>query len=378
MRLSTLRLLNFRNHVDTSLDFGDGTNLLLGENGQGKTNVIEAIAYLCLTKSFYASSDALAVHFGREMFEVEGSFVFAGGTPQNVRVAFSAAGGEKVFMINRKRIEPFSSVIGRYPIVICSPEHAPITSGPPAERRRFLDFVISQADSPYLQNLLEYRKVLRHRNKVLLDARIARRDAAELLDPWTDQLVRLAVPIMMTRAAFVDAFARFIASSYHHVVGSEEEPTIGYEPSVPLPDSASAATVEEALRTELAAQAAAELRTGTSLVGPHRDELVFRINGLDLRKFASQGQHKTYLVALKIGEFFYLQERRGETPILLLDDIFSELDDRRSAALLEYVGALSQTFVTSTNPALMEGRTEGRDRRWTIEGGRVAEHQATV
>jgi DNA replication and repair protein RecF len=218
--------------------------------------------------------------------------------------------------------------------------------------------------------------VLRHRNKVLLDARIARREFGDVLEPWNDQLVRLAAPIMVRRMAFVDEFSRFIRSSYHHVVGDGEEPSIAYAPSVALPEAAAQEAVEEILRGELAEQAGAELRTGTSLVGPHRDELVFRLNGLDLRKFASQGQHKTYLVALKIGEFFYLQERCGEAPILLLDDIFSELDEHRSAALLDYVGELSQTFVTSTNPALLEGRSGARDRRWIIDRGRIVHHEA--
>src|SRR5689334_22639147 len=139
MHLTTLTLQHFRNHLGSTFEFGEGTNILLGDNGHGKTNVIEAISYLCLTKSFYAGSDVPVLNFEKDMFDVEGTFVFERGFEYQVRVAYSKPQTEKVFTINRRRVEPFSSVIGKFPIVICSPEHAPITMGGPGERRRFVD-----------------------------------------------------------------------------------------------------------------------------------------------------------------------------------------------------------------------------------------------
>lgn len=378
MRLTALKLVNFRNHLESSFTFGSGTNVLLGDNGQGKTNVIEAISYLCLTKSFYAGSDHVALHFGQDMFEVKGALEVAGARESRVRVAF--ADGAKAYTINRHPIEPLSSVIGKFPVVIFSPEHAPITTGGPVERRRFMDFVISQSSASYFHDLLEYRKVLRQRNKILLDARIARRDPGTLLEPWTEQLVKLGGALMTKRMIFVREFQSFISSAYHHLVGVEEEPMITYQPLSVKRDDQLGAECSEILRNEVLRKEKEEKRLGTTLVGPHRDELECTINGIDLRKYASQGQHKTFLIALKIGEFFYLKERCSETPILLLDDVFTELDERRAKQLLSFVDQLSQTFITSTSGHPfdhLQGDSD-RNRIFRIERGKSVEQQIPV
>jgi DNA replication and repair protein RecF len=380
MVLQTLQLHNFRNHEATSLEFGQGINALLGENGEGKTNILEAISFLCLTKSFYASTDALVVRIGATHFEIDGTMSLAGGSLLNVRVAYSAETREKAFSINKRRVEPFSSVIGKFPIVVCSPEHGPITSGGPSERRRFMDFVISQSNALYFQELLEYRKILKHRGKILADARSSRSDPGEALAPWDEQLVIHGSAITLKRRAFVDEFHDFISSSYHQLVGSGEEPAIGYEPSVGLGPGESEADHRDKFRAELKELRMEEVRLGSTLLGPHRDELALRINGLDLRKYASQGQHKTFLVALKIGEFFYLRDRCSEPPILLLDDIFSELDAQRADHLLHFTGELSQTFITSTNAHLFDAvsTSRGEPKRFTIHQGAVVEDQAVA
>ena len=380
MHLTSLTLKNFRNHSDTSFDFGEGINVLLGDNGQGKTNVIEAISYLCLTKSFYAASDGLVLGFGKEMFEVESTIATESGHLRRVRVAYSAEQNEKVFSVNRQKIEPFSEVIGTFPVVICSPEHAPITSGSPADRRRFVDLVISQSSAVYFHDLLEYRRVLRHRNKVLSDARWNREDTASLLEPWNEQLVTFGGALTWRRKHFVEEFQSFITTAYHHLVGSEEEPAIGYKPGTRIDVCASQKDVEALLRGELAEKHAAETRLGITLVGPHRDEIPMTINGRDLRKFASQGQHKTFLVALKLGEFYDLKERCDETPVVLLDDVFSELDEHRSLKLLQYVEELNQTFVTSTTPQLFDHllARPGKHKLFLIQNGTLAEERPSA
>ncbi len=377
MHLQTLRLLNFRNHLDTTCEFTPGINVLLGDNGQGKTNILEAISYLCLTKSFYEASDALVLRFEEDLFSVDGRMESGGGI-FDIRVAYTDSQHEKVFTINKRRVEPFSSVIGKFPLVICSPEHAPITSGGPSERRRFVDFVISQSNALYFQELIEYRKVVRHRNKILLDARMTRKDPGLMLEPWDQQLVTLGSSLTWKRMKFVSGFQEFIAAAYHHLVGHEEEPSMEYQPQLSTGPWNSPASVEEELRENMANHRTEELRAGTTLVGPHRDEFLMRINGRDLRKFASQGQHKTFLVALKIGEFFYLKDRCDETPLLLLDDIFSELDEHRAAHLLRFTGELSQTFVTSTSPQLFDDLlgAGGLHRRIFIQNGMIVEHRS--
>lgn len=373
MHLTRLTLKHFRNHHDTSFDFGEGINVLLGDNGQGKTNVIEAISYLCLTKSFYAANDALVLSFGEPMFELEGTIVSDGGTVRGVRVAYARETGEKVFTVNRSRVEPFSSVIGTFPVVICSPEHTPITAGSPADRRKFVDLVISQSSAVYFKDLVEYRRVLRHRNTILAGARFEHGDTDAMLAPWDEQLIALGASLTWRRKQFVEEFQSYITDSYHHLVGPEEEPAIGYKPGTAIQECRSAKDVEALLRAELAEKAASERKLGVSMVGPHRDEVPLTINGLDLRKFASQGQHKTFLVALKLGEFFYLKERCAETPIVLLDDVFSELDEHRSRRLLDHVGEIHQTFITSTAPQLFDHLARSpRNKLFRIRSGAVA------
>lgn len=350
MHFKTIRLQHFRNHADSTFELSSGTNILLGNNGQGKTNVLEAISYLCLTKSFYAGGDYLVLKFGSPMFEVEGTVHSDGGQRYEIRVAFSEPEKEKIFTINKHRAEPLSSVIGKFPIVICSPEHAPITSEGPSERRKFIDFVISQSNNAYFQNLIEYRKVIKHRNKVLFDGKISRRNVASLLEPWDEQLVERGSYLILKRKQFVEEFQEFIRTAYRAIASDNELPSIEYQPSNIRTDISTQEATRIQIHTALREKQEEEMRLGTSIVGPHRDELLMAINSLDLRKYASQGQHKTFLIALKIGEFFYLKDRCNETPVLLLDDIFSELDYERAERLLNFVSTLSQTFITSTNP----------------------------
>jgi DNA replication and repair protein RecF len=354
MRLANVSLRGFRNHNDTQLEFGDYTNIILGDNGQGKTNILEAISYLCLTKSFYANSDSVVLGFGRSAFEVQGSFISDTGIDYDVRVTYLLESKEKVYAQNKRRTELLSSVIGRFPIVILSPENAPITFGAPSDRRRFLDLVMSQLSGAYVEDLLEYRRILRQRNKILFDARINRTEPNSALEPWDRQVVDKGSVVTYRRKMFIQQFQEYLISSYRHIVDTEELPSITYKPTIDLGNAAAEPEIAELLHRELACRRREEVRLGTSLVGPHRDETVFTINGNDLRKYASQGQHKTFLIALKMAEFFYLKEHRNETPIVLLDDIFSELDEHRAKRVLSFIGELGQSFITSTTPDVFE------------------------
>jgi DNA replication and repair protein RecF len=373
MHFKTIRLQQFRNHADSTFELSSGTNILLGNNGQGKTNVLEAISYLCLTKSFYAGGDYLVLKFGSPMFEVEGAVHSDNGQQYDIRVAFTELEKQKIFTINKHRVDPLSSVIGKFPIVICSPEHAPITSDGPSERRKFIDFVISQSDTTYFQNLIEYRRVIKHRNKVLFDGKVSRRNVAPLIEPWNEQLIERGSYLIIKRRKFIEEFQEYINTAYRSIASDGEYPSIEYQainmPNVILTQD----EIRAQLRTALNERQDEELRAGTTIVGPHRDELLLTINGLDLRKFASQGQHKTFLIALKIGEFFYLKDRCTETPILLLDDIFSELDHERAERLLGFVSTLSQTFITSTNPHFIPEQTSanGNWKTFHIAEGKV-------
>jgi DNA replication and repair protein RecF len=352
MKLKSLVLKNFRNHSESYFECVDGVNALLGENGEGKTNVLEAISFLCLTKSFFGASERVIVQFGKPSFEVTGKFESENRNSYSVRATYDGEQTAKAFYVNGAPVEPLSSLIGEFPVVVLSPEHRAITFGTPADRRRFIDLLISQASRSYFEDLLEYRRVLRQRNKLLSDARTSGKDCSSMLEPWNESLLRRGSRITHRRWQFAREFKPFIERAYRDIAGSDEIPEMIYMPRIEIETADDVAAIERHFRSRLQMIRDDELRMGASLLGPHRDELEFQINGNDLRKFASQGQHKTFLLALKIGEFFYLKERRNETPTLLLDDVFSELDNHRCDSLLHIVETLGQTFITTTNELL--------------------------
>jgi DNA replication and repair protein RecF len=374
MKLEVLRLRNFRNHVDTVLDCADGCNLLLGDNGQGKTNLLEAIAYLSLTKSVFSCSDSTVLSIGKDFFEVEGKFRSDSGMETEVRAAYSAE--EKRIMLNHDRVERFSDVIGRFPIVILFPEHHSITLGAPADRRRFIDFVLSQASKSYLLDLLEYRRVLKQRNRLLQDQRGSRSDYPPDLDAWDDELVRYGSRIVYTRLGFLESFQSYMERAYAELVEDVEAPSVAYVSTIrenlgTLEESGKKEVIEQFFREALFDVKPDESRVGMTLVGPHRDELAFAINGLDVRKYASQGQHKTFLIALKAAEFAYLKELRRERPIMLLDDVFGELDRTRAKCLVRFLETAGQTFITAARESGFPPVADDKCRRFYIAQGSV-------
>lgn len=369
MNVAQIRLTNFRNHESSDILFGSGFNVLLGSNGQGKTNVLEAISYLSLTKSFYAANDSTTLQIGKEFFEINGTLLTQEKIENRVCVTYQRETGEKQFSINRSRPETLGSVIGRFPIVILSPENNAITFGAPLERRKFLDLILSQVSRVYFDDLLEYRRALKQRNKILTDLRIHQRGGEDLLDPWTAELINYGSRIIHRRRQFVNEFETYVKRAYFDVVQDHEEPRADYVGLPEIPDDAAGIAV--VLEKAFDERRREEIRRGATLVGPHRDELRFSINGNSVQKYASQGQHKTLLVALKVAEFFYLKERNEEVPILLLDDVFSELDEHRSKHILEMIGSLGQTFITSTSEAVFQHfiTWDGKNRRFYVENG---------
>lgn len=376
MKILNARLRHFRNHNETVFAFGTRMNVLLGENGQGKTNALEALSFFCLTKSFYASADATVLQRGEEFFEVEGTLESDNGKDFTVRVAFDAGRKEKRFTINNAGVERLSSVIGMFPVVILSPENNAITFGAPSDRRKFLDLVMSQSSPSTMEDLIEYRRVVRQRNKILAEEAGSR--CEELLAPWNEMLSIHGAAIIAKRNKFIREFRPLIAETYSDIAGTGEAPAIEYASSVTVDPDATADEIRVEMDRKLKRRFADEQRFKTTLVGPHRDEIVFTLNGMPAKQYASQGQHKTLLVALKVAEFFYLKDRCNETPVFLLDDVFSELDEKRSQQLMSLVSSLGQTFITATGEAIFGGAewTEGRKKFIIRSGAVVAERAA--
>jgi DNA replication and repair protein RecF len=368
VKILSIVLRGFRNHDATTVEFGPKINALLGDNGEGKTNLLEAIAYLSLTKSFYGASDRVVARIGGTGFEVEGRMRTDAGTEVGARAAYDAATGVKAFTVNGSRPETMASVIGRFPVVILSPENAGVTTGAPAERRRFMDLLLCQVSPVYLEDLQEYRRALRQRNRVLLDMRSGRGGA---LEPWTLSLASRGAEVALRRRAFVREFIPYVQDAYRELVGGREVPGLRYDGTAGTEEAGDAGGICAVLLRSMEERAAEERARGASLVGPHRDDLALSVNGRGLLDFGSQGQHKTMLLALKLAEFRYIREQRAETPLLLLDDLFGELDDGRSRRILAALASLGQAVVTTTDEGHFHGAVpwDGVNRRFHIERG---------
>ena len=372
MNVCSLRVRNFRNHTDSQLEFGEGINVLVGNNGQGKTNLLEAISYLSLTKSFYAAGDETVLQIGKDTFDVEGLIRTAAGGDNVVRCMYAHSERAKSFTINGAEPESLASVIGRFPVVVLSPENSAITSGGPAERRKFLDLLLSQVSRGYFEDLLEYRRVLRQRNRVLADARAQNVQRLELLEPWDEGLIRYGSRVTRRRLHLVQEVEPYVVAAYRELADVDEEPALAYSSTLAgLGPETTEGEIEGLLRVGLQRRRSEEFRRGATLTGPHRDELTLILSGKTVREYASQGQHKTFLIALKLAEFFYLRERRFEAPIFLLDDVFGELDALRTGRILKLISQLGQTILTTTGEEVFHGAVRWSDycRKFSIEHG---------
>lgn len=287
--------------------------------------------------------------FGTDAFKVDADVESDKGVVNCVRVAYVADTERKYFLDNNE-VRRSSDVIGMFPIVVLSPGDFALTTGAPSERRKFVDMVLSQVSRSYLEELMEYRRVLKQRNKLLLDGKLTSAIDSNLLSAWTDALIEHGTKVMRKREEFVDDFQSTFTAAYASLVEYGEAPRLKYEPSFPLNrNSSTRISTFELFHDVLSRLAKAEQVRGSSLAGPHRDDIGFLLNDVPIREFASQGQHKTFLVALKIAEFHYMTEKLNETPAMLLDDVMTELDYARASKTIHAVSDLGQTFITATD-----------------------------
>lgn len=348
MIIRTLRMQAFRAHADTTVGFSPKVNVFYGPNGAGKTNILEAVHYACLSKSFLRSKDRYALRKGCPHFDVEGEFAGQSRANFSVRLVYAPGAGKRVFL-NRSPLDRIAEIVGRLPVVVCSHADHALTSGGPEERRRFLNNIMSQERPVYLDNLLKYRRTLRQRNELLAKFR-RRPDALEfaVLEPWNAELVALGSRIIVDRLGFLSTFSGFLQKAYGLISNVAERPRVDYRGLGPFARDADQQAVAAVFREKLHRVARRERELGRTLVGPHRDELTFRMEEFEVRRYASQGQHRTFGMAIKLAQYFYLSERLGEAPILLLDDVFDPLDKKRAEAFLSLLtsGAIGQTLIT--------------------------------
>lgn len=373
MRVRRIFFRNIRNHAVTNLEVADGVNIITGLNGEGKTTLLEAIAICTLTRSFVGTPDAYLVRRGETCYEARLEGVSDYGAPRRIDARYESGSG-KTITLDGTTASSASEVIGAAPTVVLSPDLKTITSGAPAERRRFLDMVISQAKRRYLEELIQYRRILKQRNVILVNARRQGRPVDRLLiEPWDEGLIERAAHLMHERTMFVEEFEPIFERTAADVATGADRVSIRYAPDAIERPLKSVDEYRDALWLRSKQVWSEEQRRGTTLFGAHRDDLLMEINGGDVRVSASQGQHKTLLIGLKIAEFHYLAGQCAETPIILLDDIFGELDARRAERVYDLTRGLAQVFITAVSldllPFLRNREQTVQDKVIVVKGG---------
>ncbi len=366
MRLTELRLDHFRNLVPGTLRVPPEGALLVGDNGQGKTNFLESVRFLSAFRSFRGGRHADAIAFGAGHFRIEATVTYRDGTTRTVAVA--ADPRRRKIVVDGHEADGPGDARGAVLTVLLRPSDLELVDGGPAVRRRWLDRLLAPISPAYARAASDYDRVLRQRNELL---RGSERAAAPVIESWDEALVVAGTPLVVARAALVSR----LAGRFHPVAGAVAgageagEYGLDYRPSVGPPDdpAALAAAWRAALRTGYGRDRA----RGWTGAGPHLDDLALALRGRALEKFGSQGERRTAAVALRLLEAEVLEADTGHRPILLLDDVFTELDGDRAARLLEWLGERHQRFITSPRP-LPEAGLPG----WTVRAGRIGTGQA--
>jgi DNA replication and repair protein RecF len=337
--LRAISLVQFKNYTNRSFDFSERVVGICGNNGVGKTNLLDAIHYMCFTKSYFARTDANTPQQGKNGFRLEGNFVLQDKPEKAVCILRET--GKKEFSVNDRPYDKFSQHIGRYPCVVIAPDDALLITGGSEERRKFLDSLLSQLDAEYLQHLIIYTKVLQQRNSLLKAFAESGNKNFALLDVLDQQMIKQGDYIFTKRKEFLISFLPAAKHLYLDIAKQQEDISLFYDSELLQ------AGFQELLATTRHKDCLAQRTTA----GVHRDNIEINLGSQPFRSIASQGQRKSLLFALKLAEMEVLKKEKGFSPLLLLDDVFEKLDEDRISNLLQKVCIENegQVFITDTN-----------------------------
>ncbi len=334
MYIKSIELADYRNYESLSMEFDSGTNILFGDNAQGKTNILEAIYVAATTKSHKGSKDSDIVNFAKDEAHIR-TYMEKEGVETRVDMHLRK-NKSKGIAIDGQKIKKAADLLGLCNVVFFSPEDLGIIKNGPAERRRFVDMELCQLDNFYLYNLNSYNKIINQRNKLLKDM-FMNPDLRETLNIWDMQLVSFGSKIIERRKIFATQLNEIIYDIHKKLSGGKEELFIKYEPNVEIED----------FESKMKYSQDRDIKAKMTSTGPHRDDFSFMVGDVDIRKFGSQGQQRTAALSLKLAEIELVKKIAKDTPILLLDDVLSELDSNRQNYLLNSIGDI-QTIITCT------------------------------
>jgi DNA replication and repair protein RecF len=361
MKLRKIELVNFRNYEKLELEFAKNIICFIGLNGQGKTNIVEAISVLGLLNSFRTSSYSDLVKFDTDYFFLKADFHNRNKRSLEVQISYDKE--IKKILFQNKRILRFSEMWGKIPIVYLIPDESIITTGPPNARREFMDKLLSMVDAEYFSVLNDYNLIIKQKNRVLFNLKSGEKFNMDMVGIYNFKIAELGTKLYIKRMAFLDSFAIFFKEILLSISDGLYSGEINYETLM------EEKKYFETLSANLSKYQNDEIKRGTTLVGAHKDDLDFMINSRSLRKYGSKGQHKLFLVALKLAEIEYIKSVTEEYPIFILDDLYSEIDEKKSLQVAKILDNDIQTFITTSNSRIIDQLDKGSSQLFRVDNG---------
>lgn len=368
MIIERLQLTNYRNYESLNLEFSPKINVFIGENAQGKTNVMESIYVLAMAKSHRTTNDKELIRWNTDYGKIEGDVQNRYGSfPMELSISKKGKKGK----VNHLEQPKLSNYIGQMNVVMFAPEDLNVVKGSPQVRRRFIDMEIGQISPVYLHDLLTFQKILKQRNHLLKTNQGKLNINDMLFDIYTEQYIQSAVQIIRKRFKFVELLQEWAEKIHSGISRGLEKLIIKYCPVTGLDPNWSSDEMAEFLKKKLSEVKQKEIERGVTLIGPHRDDLQFFVNDYNVQTFGSQGQQRTTALSLKLAEIELIKQETKETPILLLDDVLSELDDYRQSHLLNTIQGEVQTFVTTTSTDGIHHETIQHAKMFHVKQGTI-------
>lgn len=372
MYLEQIKLRGWRNLVSLEMAFSPNVNIFLGQNAQGKTNLLESIYFLAITRSHRSNNDKELINFESDFASLEGK-VHKSQVDVDLRIVISKQG--KKTWVNHKQQKKLSAYLGQMNTILFSPEDLSLVKGAPALRRRFMDLEFGQIDAQYLFYASQYKQVLTQKNNYLKQLSMHQAQDQMFLSVLSDQLAGIAAEIVSKRKLYLDKLSEYAGKAYEQISSGNETLSLVYRSSGVSDVQQSAEDLYMDLKAGYEQNQAAEIRKGTTLAGPHRDDIQFLLDGKDAHLYASQGQQRTIALSIKLAEISLIHELTSEYPILLLDDVMSELDTARQEALLNYIHGKTQTFITTTDLDGISWEIIKQPQIYRVEAGNVSKEE---